>query len=118
MTNIDAEIGRRLTGVRQAAGCTVHELAGRIGTTELELLALEAGAFRFGAERLFRLAQALDTEVRWFFEDHDPVSARSDVACLNELSILKNVRANKSLSDLCDALRAHDDEDILRRRAG
>ena len=65
---IDLLLGRRLRGRRRLLGLTQGDLAKMIGVRFQQIQKYEAGANRISAARLWRLCQALEVPVSYFFD--------------------------------------------------
>jgi transcriptional regulator with XRE-family HTH domain len=66
--DIDRHVGARIRGRRIMLGLTQQRLAELIGTTVQQACKYETGLNRVSAGRLYQIAQALDTDVGYFFE--------------------------------------------------
>src|SRR5215218_10868512 len=64
----DRHVGARLRERRVALGLTQQQMAELIGVTYQQAHKYEKGTNRISAGRLFRIAQALDVEVGFFFD--------------------------------------------------
>ncbi|MCS6932702.1 MAG: helix-turn-helix domain-containing protein [Acetobacteraceae bacterium] len=64
----DAHIGRRIRERRLMLGLSQQQLAQVIGVTYQQAHKYETGANRVSAGRLYRIAEALDVPVSWFYE--------------------------------------------------
>ena len=67
--DVDRSVGRAVRARRHARGLADADLASRLGMSLSDYRACEAGARRFGAERVLLLARALDTLPGCFFEE-------------------------------------------------
>ena len=65
---IDLLLGRRLRGRRRLLGLTQGQLAEMVGVRFQQIQKYEAGANRISAARLWRLCQALEAPVSYFFD--------------------------------------------------
>jgi transcriptional regulator with XRE-family HTH domain len=65
---IDTHIGARVRMRRLLLGMAQEELADALGVTCQQLQHYENGADRIGADRLYRVAQALQVPLTFFFE--------------------------------------------------
>ena len=87
---IDVHLGRRLRRRRRLLGLTQEQIACVCGVRFQQIQKYECGANRMSAARLWRLAQALDVPVAYFFDGLPPTrrslsqpeagAARSDAA--------------------------------------
>jgi transcriptional regulator with XRE-family HTH domain len=69
-------VGQRVRQRRTLMGLSQEKLGEALGLTFQQVQKYERGANRIGASRLFDLANILDTEVNYFFEDmHADVAA-------------------------------------------
>ena len=77
---IDLHVGARLRYRRMLLGMSQESLAAKLGLTFQQIQKYEKGQNRIGASRLWRLAQALDARVCYFFEglEDAPVDAAPD----------------------------------------
>jgi transcriptional regulator with XRE-family HTH domain len=66
---MDRHVGARIRERRIMLGLSLQALAAQIGATNQQLHKYEKGINRIAAGRLHQLAQALDVEVGYFFED-------------------------------------------------
>ena len=69
---IDAHVGARLRYRRMLIGMSQETLGARIGLTFQQIQKYEKGQNRMGASRLYRVAEALDVPVAYFFEGLPP----------------------------------------------
>ena len=65
---IDVYVGNRLRIRRTLMGLSQSELAGKIGVAFQQLQKYERGLNRIGSSRLYAIANALETDVTYFFE--------------------------------------------------
>jgi len=66
--DVDRYVGARLRERRFLLGLTQHQLAELIGVSYQQAHKYETGLNRVSAGRLYQIAQALDTDVGYFFE--------------------------------------------------
>ncbi|HUZ11304.1 MAG TPA: helix-turn-helix transcriptional regulator [Caulobacteraceae bacterium] len=66
--DIDLHLGKRLRRRRRLLGLTQQQLASACGVRFQQIQKYECGANRISAARLWRIAEALDVEVGYFFE--------------------------------------------------
>ncbi|MEX0760784.1 MAG: helix-turn-helix transcriptional regulator [Tistlia sp.] len=72
---VDVHVGQRVRQRRTLMGLSQEKLGEALGLTFQQVQKYERGANRIGASRLFDLANILDTDINYFFED-----MRADVA--------------------------------------
>src|ERR1700749_849583 len=72
--DIDLHLGKRLRRRRRLLGLTQQQVAGACGVRFQQIQKYECGANRVSAARLWRLAQALEVPVGFFFEGLDDPS--------------------------------------------
>ena len=65
---LDLVIGKRIRERRTLLGINQGELAKLIGISFQQLQKYETGENRISAARLFRLSNALDAPITWFFQ--------------------------------------------------
>jgi transcriptional regulator with XRE-family HTH domain len=65
---VDVHVGARMRFRRMSVGMSQEALAARLGLTFQQVQKYEKAQNRIGASRLFRIAQALDVSVGFFFE--------------------------------------------------
>ena len=68
LDDTDRYVGARVRGRRRMLGLTQHQLAELIGVSYQQANKYETGLNRVSAGRLYRIAQALDVDVGYFFE--------------------------------------------------
>ncbi|HZL01111.1 MAG TPA: helix-turn-helix transcriptional regulator [Caulobacteraceae bacterium] len=66
--DIDVHLGRRLRRRRRLLGLTQQQIAHACGVRFQQIQKYECGANRMSAARLWRLAEALDVPVAYFFD--------------------------------------------------
>lgn len=66
---IDIHVGQRLKARRVGLRISQTEIGKALDVTFQQIQKYENGANRIGASNLYKLAQALDTDVSYFFED-------------------------------------------------
>jgi transcriptional regulator with XRE-family HTH domain len=66
---IDRHVGARLRLRRTLMGLSQTELARAVGLTFQQVQKYESGANRISASRLYRISEALDVPVGFFFDD-------------------------------------------------
>lgn len=76
-TDIDLHLGRRLRRRRRLLGLTQQQLAVQVGLRFQQIQKYECGANRISAARLWQLAEALQSEVSYFYDGLDEVLEKS-----------------------------------------
>jgi transcriptional regulator with XRE-family HTH domain len=66
--DIDLHLGKRLRRRRRLLGLTQQQLAGAVGVRFQQIQKYECGANRISAARLWRLAEALEVSVGYFYD--------------------------------------------------
>ena len=66
--DIDVYLGKRLRRRRRMLGLTQQQLAGAVGVRFQQIQKYECGANRISAARLWRLAEALEVPVGYFYD--------------------------------------------------
>ena len=66
--DIDAFLGRRLRRRRRLMGMTQQQLADAVGIRFQQIQKYECGANRISAARLWRLSEALEVQVGYFYD--------------------------------------------------
>jgi transcriptional regulator with XRE-family HTH domain len=94
-TDYDVYIGARLRLARKLAGLTLNELADALGVSFQAVQKYESGENRMAAPRLFKAAQVLGTNIRFFArpsgeDTADPENASSFAS--DELELLRHYR--------------------------
>jgi len=69
---IDIHLGRRLRRRRRLLGLTQEQIASACGVRFQQIQKYECGANRMSAARLWRLAQALEVPMAYFFDGLPP----------------------------------------------
>lgn len=107
MKHIDAFLGKNISAARREARLSTSELARSIGLSDPELRNIEHGSRRAGAKEIYRIAKQVGVDIYRLFDTDNHVNIRADcsettkIKTQNEiLSILKNLRLNKTLRDL------------------
>jgi transcriptional regulator with XRE-family HTH domain len=77
-TTVDEHLGQRLRRRRRALGMTQKQLGTAAGVRFQQIQKYEWGVNKMSAERIWRLAQALDVPVGYFYEGlgREPSPAR------------------------------------------
>jgi len=74
--DIDLHLGKRLRRRRRLLGLTQQQLADAVGVRFQQIQKYECGANRISAARLWRLAEALEVAVGYFYDGLTADSAR------------------------------------------
>jgi transcriptional regulator with XRE-family HTH domain len=102
----DAEIARRVRALRLRRGLSQSELGSALGVTFQQVQKYEKGTNRISAGRLYRIAEALDAPIPFFFAGYDecrsepglhPGDAESDF--LQTSSAMRLIRAYSRIAD-------------------
>jgi len=115
---VDIYVGSRLRMRRLMLGLSQEKLASAIGLTFQQIQKYEKGTNRIGASRLFQLANALSTNVQYFYEniqsaDRDNEDAREVLTLLASpdgmrlcqyFSEINNAQVRRKLLDLVQTL--------------
>ncbi len=72
---IDKHVGRRMRWRRKEVKISQEALAERLGVTFQQIQKYERGTNRLSAGRLYELAEALDTDIGYFYEGVADVNA-------------------------------------------
>jgi len=81
--DIDFHLGKRMRRRRRLLGLTQQQLAEACGVRFQQIQKYECGANRVSAARLWRISEALEVPVNYFFEgltDKPPLAARDEPA--------------------------------------
>ncbi|MDR3506588.1 MAG: helix-turn-helix transcriptional regulator [Caulobacteraceae bacterium] len=70
--DIDLHLGRRLRRRRRLLGLTQQQLADSVGVRFQQIQKYECGANRISAARLWKLAEALEVQVGYFYDGLTP----------------------------------------------
>jgi transcriptional regulator with XRE-family HTH domain len=65
---VDLHVGVRFRQLRKARGLSQHKVAEALGLTFQQVQKYERGINRISASKLYEAAQAMDVDVRYFFE--------------------------------------------------
>lgn len=85
VSEIDRQLGRRMSQAREASGLDRQEMASQIDIEVAKIAGMEDGQLRVSALVLARVAGALETPVSWFYRglpgqdvfEGDPIARRS-----------------------------------------
>lgn len=98
----DLHVGRRIRMRRRALRISQAALGDAVGVAFQQIQKYENGTNRIGAGRLQAIAQALDCDPAWFFEE-GPGSLRAKrVAAQGDLSVLSALLPDAHNSDIVD----------------
>ena len=86
---IDIHVGQRLKARRVGLRISQSEIGKALGVTFQQIQKYENGANRVGASNLYKMAQALDVEVSYFYEDM-PSSAKLRSLSDNPASVFEH----------------------------
>jgi transcriptional regulator with XRE-family HTH domain len=94
----DEEVAKRVRALRLRRGISQIELSHALGVTFQQVQKYERGANRISAGRLFRIAEALDVPIAFFFADFtkrtsDPYSIAIDFNFLQTADAQRLIRA-------------------------
>ena len=117
--DIDLHLGRRLRRRRRLLGLTQQQLAVQVGIRFQQIQKYECGANRISAARLWRMAEALETSVAYFYDglaealdESTPAAAPREVFSRKEtLDLIQayyqlDERPRRRLLDLAKSLNA------------
>jgi transcriptional regulator with XRE-family HTH domain len=108
----DADIARRVRALRLQRGLSQTALGSALGVTFQQVQKYESGTNRISAGRLYRIAQALDAPIPFFYaNDEDRRSQTEPRACDVETDFLQNTGAMR----LIRAYSRITDRDTQRR---
>ena len=68
---VDVHVGKRVRHRRWMVGMTQQQLASKVGIKFQQIQKYETGMNRISASRLWDIAEALDVDVRFFFDGID-----------------------------------------------
>jgi transcriptional regulator with XRE-family HTH domain len=107
----DAHIGRRIRERRLMLGLSQQQLAQTIGVTYQQAHKYETGVNRVSAGRLFRIAEALDVPVSWFYDGLGAARPaamtrrqRLGLELARNFSLIRDERHQEALSQMARAL--------------
>jgi transcriptional regulator with XRE-family HTH domain len=93
---VDVHVGKRVRHRRWMVGMTQQQLASKVGIKFQQIQKYETGMNRISASRLWDIAEALEVDVRFFFEGIDE-KIDSDAA---EGSVPGDILADKEALEL------------------
>ena len=97
---IDLHLGKRLRRRRRLLGLTQQQLADSVGVRFQQIQKYECGANRISAARLWKLAEALEVPVGYFY---DGLTAGASVEVAAERNEGGEILARKETQDLIHA---------------
>ena len=119
---IDLHVGARMRFRRMSVGMSQEALAARLGLTFQQVQKYEKAQNRIGSSRLFRIAQALDVSVSFFFEGlDDHPSGESDAEIAKPLEFVgtpEGLQLNLAFSHISDTATRRKIVDLVRTLAG
>lgn len=71
VSELDTIIGKKISALRSQKKLTRIELSKQVGVTHQQLQKYERGINRISAGRLYEIAQALEVDIGYFFEQSD-----------------------------------------------
>ena len=119
---IDVHVGSRVRLRRTLLGLSQPALGEALGLTFQQIQKYERGKNRIGASKLWKLTQALDVPVSFFFEgvvedqagptpfDSDPLYKRETLKFVRAYYRITDPKARRSLFELVKALAKMGDE--------
>ena len=120
---VDDYVGARIRLRRTLLGLTQEDLAAPLAISYQQVQKYETGTNRVSAGRLFELANVLDTEIAYFFDDLDPALAGKDLPHggrnLIAIDLVRNFLEIASedqrtaLANLVRTLRSHEEPESL-----
>lgn len=102
---IDAHVGLRVRLRRQMLGISQNELGHQLGVTFQQIQKYEKGANRIGASRLYEIANALNINVQYFYDNVEIAKANLDKKTDNEfddISAAESVKLYQYFSKIPD----------------
>ena len=119
---VDVHVGARMRFRRMSVGMSQEALAARLGLTFQQVQKYEKAQNRIGASRLFRIAQALDVSVAFFFEGlEDQPSGASERETARPLEFVgspEGLQLNLAFSHISDTATRRKIVDLVRTLAG
>jgi transcriptional regulator with XRE-family HTH domain len=110
--DIDLHIGKRLRRRRRLLGLTQQQLACAVGVRFQQIQKYECGANKVSASRLWRLAEALEVPIAYFYEGLGGAAAP---AC--DLELARSLEEAPHRKETLDLIRAYSQlEERPRRR--
>jgi transcriptional regulator with XRE-family HTH domain len=108
-TNIDGDIGNKISDARKLKNISRKILAEKIGITHQQLHKYETGVNRISASRLLQIANILNLDVSYFYpiSDFGYTSSKDADYGLDEISLLlKNLNNKKKIIALKNLIMA------------
>jgi len=110
--DIDLHIGKRLRRRRRLLGLTQQQLACGVGVRFQQIQKYECGANKVSASRLWRLAEALEVPVAYFYE-----GLQGAAATAREAELARSLEEIPHRKETLDLIRAYAQlEERPRRR--
>ncbi|SFA85487.1 transcriptional regulator, XRE family [Poseidonocella pacifica] len=94
---VDAHVGKRIRHRRWLVGMTQQQLAEKVGIKFQQIQKYETGANRVSASRLWDIADALNVEVKFFF---DGMNDAEDHAQSDAPTVPADIMGDKEALDL------------------
>ncbi len=94
---VDVHVGKRVRHRRWMVGMTQQQLAGKVGIKFQQIQKYETGMNRISASRLWDIADALNVDVRFFFEGIDDAI---DTGAMNGHGVPGDILADKEALEL------------------
>lgn len=113
--DLDVFLGQRIRLALERAGIARAAISEMLTLPIQDLRAMEAGKKRISAKTLYKISKLTGLEISWFFDTN--ISGKSLFDCTTFANtqseddfpkILQNLRLNKTLADLCEAVRTAD----------
>ena len=103
-TTFDIEIGNIVGNLRRAKGLSREQLATQIGVTHQQMHKYEKAHNRISAGRLYKIAEALETPIAYFFtseKTYKPnTTKRMQLEIARYIASIDNPKIMKGISDL------------------
>jgi transcriptional regulator with XRE-family HTH domain len=93
---IDVLVGSRIRMRRMLCGISQEKLGQKLGLTFQQVQKYEKGVNRVGASRLYQIAQALEVDVDYFFDDLP--AAKNDAATTQAIQLLEAVGSQQGMA--------------------
>ncbi|SFQ95278.1 helix-turn-helix domain-containing protein [Poseidonocella sedimentorum] len=94
---VDVHVGKRIRHRRWLVGMTQQQLAEKVGIKFQQIQKYETGANRVSASRLWDIAEALEVDVRFFF---DGIGDAQEPAEIEATSVPADLMGDKEALDL------------------
>jgi len=95
LQHVDGEIGSRIRLRRALLGFSQKQLGERIGLTPQQVQKYEKGVNRIAASTLFKVAEALDVPVSFFFDEipgDAPSTSQQSAFSRSEIDLVRHFR--------------------------